>query len=62
MRNPAKLAFSAKYSEYGIWGALGLSDQDFCDELSIVSAVGRDLCREIVEGNEGALILDLDER
>ena len=31
MRNPAKFAFSVKYCEYGIWGALGSLDQDFSE-------------------------------
>lgn len=32
MRIPAKFAFSAKYSEYGICGAKGLLDQGFSEE------------------------------
>ena len=31
MRNPVKFAFSIKYCEYGIWGALGSLDQDFSE-------------------------------
>ena len=33
--NPAKLAFSAKYNECGIFGALGLSDHGFPEEFAI---------------------------
>ena len=38
MRNPEKFAFSAKYSEYGIGGAYGLSDHGFCRESSIAQS------------------------
>ena len=35
MKTPAKLAFSWKYKEYGIFGALGLPDHD-SGELDMV--------------------------
>lgn len=60
MRIPAKLAFSAKYSEYGICGAKGLLDQG-CSEESAMTLVRAIEGRSFKEG-EGRWGGDLGER
>jgi hypothetical protein len=56
MRTPAKFAFSAKYSEYGIWGAKGLVDHGTSEELDMAQACaagGKDFCGRRAKGGRG---------
>lgn len=62
VRSPAKIAFSQKYKEYGICGALGLSDQGLAEESDIGQAGvgwtrgelrGREMSWEGEEGSSG---------
>lgn len=54
IRAPAKLAFSAKYSEYGICGALGLFDHGVREESDMAYACNKwDVSGGQVEGAQG---------